>query len=1075
MAESNHDNEIVLEVEGVTKRFPGVLANDNVNLRLRRGEILALLGENGAGKSTLMNVIYGLYHPDEGTIRIKGREIHFTSPREAIHSGIGMVHQHFQLVNVMTVAENVILGEEETVAYGQRKGSRVQIVLKWLPSIVMFLLAVLIGASLGEWKYALGGLVIGLISGVMVAVPPAARFTWGIGWRIGLAFAALAVAAQVESVTRVGITAVALRQKVETVSEKRPKEMEGGYTVKAAVVHKARLDFNWSKEYRDAVDAGTGINGVIESARTQMEAFRDNGIPGWLLNGIDKAPPYVEAFSVFLLLALAGAHSIRSWRGVETMPRRLREIDLVVLGGLVLVYAALAWLNLDNVSTGPRAGLLALTVLVLAYTLWRTVARRYQAETVGLDGTSPLDGVMDAFLVVLSNATEISNEQAAAERVRELSRMYGLEVEPDVVIEKLPVGQQQRVEIVKALYRHADILILDEPTAVLTPQEGRELFKIMRELSAQGVSIIFITHKLKEVFEVATNIVVMRDGRVVGTTTPDQATESSLAEMMVGREVILQVDKDEAHPAEAVLDVIDLSAFDNRGAQALHGVSFEVRAGEVLGIAGVQGNGQTELVEVLTGLRHASGGSVKLLGTELQPDHQPESSIRPRAVAFVIDMVIVAILAYFFGYFIWYFSEESLSNASSATLIATGALIYVIFDALYFLGSWEATGKTIGMMQFSLEIVDYNEHKAGLGRLIQRYGLFLLLRVPLFVPYLASLVMARNDPERRTWFDRLLGLRVIKRERITPRRIKDIGTSHVPEDRQRHGLVKSYSVADNLVLNDYYERPYAKAPNMAELPGALLRYLLLTGAIVAGLTALGVYVWNHALWTDLLDAYDVPASMRAISTGLTSAQKAALQYPYIIGALLLVGGEVIFGAVAHWVATRILGQEAVRHLFAQMGQALTRPVRGALGMPELATEPQGGLLRDEQAIMQHAVNLIDKYDIRTPGPSIDGGNLSGGNQQKMIVAREFSRKPRLLIAAQPTRGIDVGSIEFIHSQIIEQRDAGAAVLLVSAELDEIMALSDRIAVLYKGEVIDTLPAQDASREQLGLLMAGIKN
>jgi len=188
MAESNHDNEIVLEVEGVTKRFPGVLANDNVNLRLRRGEILALLGENGAGKSTLMNVIYGLYHPDEGTIRIKGREIHFTSPREAIHSGIGMVHQHFQLVNVMTVAENVILGEEETVAYGQRKGSRVQIVLRWLPSIVMFLLAVLIGASLGEWKYALGGLVIGLISAAMVAVPPAARFTWGIaggsGWRL---------------------------------------------------------------------------------------------------------------------------------------------------------------------------------------------------------------------------------------------------------------------------------------------------------------------------------------------------------------------------------------------------------------------------------------------------------------------------------------------------------------------------------------------------------------------------------------------------------------------------------------------------------------------------------------------------------------------------------------------------------------------------------------------------------------------------------------------------------------------------------------------------------------------------
>ena len=414
-----------------------------------------------------------------------------------------------------------------------------------------------------------------------------------------------------------------------------------------------------------------------------------------------------------------------------------------------------------------------------------------------------------------------------------------------------------------------------------------------------------------------------------------------------------------------------------------------------------------------------------------------------------------------------------MAGTSSATRIAAAALIYLIFDALYFLGSWETTGKTMGMIQFSLEIVDHDEHKAGPGRLVQRYVLFLLLRVPLFVPYLVSLALVRNDPEGRTWFDRLLGLRVIKRERITPRRIKDIGTSHIPEDRQRHGLVELYSVADNLVLNDYYERPYAKAPNLAELPGTLLRYLLLTSAIIAGLTVLGVYAWNHWLWTDLLNAYNVPQSMRVISAGLTSAQKAALQYPYIIGLLLLIGGEIVFGAVAHRVATRILGLETVQHLFAHIGQALARPVRGALGMPELA--PQGGLLRDEQAVMQHAANLIDKYDIRTPGPSTDGGNLSGGNQQKMIVAREFSRKPRLLIAAQPTRGIDVGSIEFIHSQIIEQRDAGAAVLLVSAELDEIMALSDRIAVLYKGEVIDTLPAQDASREQLGLLMAGIKN
>jgi ABC-type uncharacterized transport system ATPase subunit len=1071
----HEQNEIVLEAEGVTKRFPGVLANDDVHLKLHRGEILALLGENGAGKSTLMNIIYGLYHPDEGTIRLKGQEVRFTSPREAIHSGIGMVHQHFQLVNVMTVAENVVLGEEGTVAYHGREGSFSQLVLKWLPSILLFLLIALIGVSLGELKYAVGGLVIGAISGVMVAFPPVARFTWGIAWRVGLAFAALAIASQVEMVTRVGITAVALRHKVETVSEKRPKEMDGGYTVKAALVRDARIEFEWSKEYRDAVDAGTGINGVIESAKTQMEPYRDKGIPGWLIDAIDDVPPVAEALSVFLLLGLIGAHGIRSWRGFETAPRRLREVDLAVIGGLALVYTVLAWMNLDRVDTGPRVGLLALTALVLGVAVWRAFNHRYQTSSVESGSPSPFDGIMDTFLIVLANVTEISNERAAADRVRDLSRRYGLEVDPGVVIEKLPVGMQQRVEIIKALYRNAGILILDEPTAVLTPQEGRELFKIMRELAAQGVSIIFITHKLKEVFEVATHIVVMRDGRVVGTTTPDQATESSLAEMMVGREVILQVEKAEAHATEPVLIVRGVSAFDNRGAQALRDVSFEVCAGEVLGIAGVQGNGQTELVEALTGLRAPSGGSVRLLGTELQPDEQPEGGLWVRVAAFVIDMLIVAVLAYFFGYFVWYFGDKTLEGASTVTQIVAAALVYVALDALYFLGSWAAFGKTIGMAQFSLEIVDLHDHRPGVPRLVQRYLLFLVLRVPLLVPYLGSLVMARHDTMPRVWFDRALRLRVIKHERITPRRIKDIGTSHVPEDRQRYGLVRLYSVADNLVLNDYYERPFAKAPNAAELPGMLLRYLLLMGAIVGTLTVLAVHIWDQWLWTALLDLYDVPESMRHIGAGMTAAQKAALQSPYIISVLLLIGAELSFGAVAQLVTTRVLGIRQVRQWFARVGQAVWRPVRQALGVTGVPAAPHGGLLRDEQAIMQHASDLIQKYDIRTPSPTIDGGNLSGGNQQKLIVAREFSRRPRLLIAAQPTRGIDVGSIEFVHNQIVEQRDAGAAVLLVSAELDEIMALSDRIAVLYKGEIIDTLPAKDASREQLGLLMAGIKN
>jgi ABC-type uncharacterized transport system ATPase subunit len=683
--------------------------------------------------------------------------------------------------------------------------------------------------------------------------------------------------------------------------------------------------------------------------------------------------------------------------------------------------------------------------------------------------------VNDALLVALNTATEISNVRAAAERVRELSRQYSLEVDPDAVIEKLPVGMQQRIEIIKALYRKADILILDEPTAVLTPQESRELFKIMRELAAQGVSIIFITHKLKEVFEVATKIVVMRDGRVVGTTTPAEATERSLAAMMVGREVILQVEKEEAQPGEPVLEVQGLSAYNDRGAQALHDVGFEVHAGEVLGIAGVQGNGQTELVEVLTGLREPSGGSVCLLGTELQPETQPEGHFWPRVAAAVIDLVAVAALSYFVGYFVWYFSSKTLQGTTTLTRIAVGVLVAVVVDAFYTLGGWLTGGRTVGMALFGLEVVDRHDREPGALRLFERYVIFLVLRLALLVPLLLTWALAYRDSRHRYWFDSWLGLREIRRERITPRRVKDLSTSHVPEDRLRHGLVRLYSVADNLVLNDYYERPYATEPDLAELPGALLRYVVVVGVVVAGLTAVALSVWHRWLWTALLDAYNVPAAMRHVRSSLTADQRAALQYPFIISVLLLLGSELVFGGVAHLLAIRILGVARVRDLFRQINQGLRRAIWKALRRSGEPPAPESGLLRDQDAIEQHAVNLIQEFDIRTPSPDINSGSLSGGNQQKMIVAREVSRRPRLLIASQPTRGIDVGSIEFIHRQIVDQRDAGAAVLLVSPELDEIMALSDRIAVLYKGEIIDTLPARDATREHLGLLMAGIKD
>jgi len=499
----------ILELRGITKRFPGVLANDHIDLTLEEGEIHALLGENGAGKTTLMNILYGLYSQDEGEIFVRGREVDIQSPNDAIDVGIGMVHQHFMLVQVFTVTENVMLGDEAT-----RRG-----------------------------------------------------------------------------------------------------------------------------------------------------------------------------------------------------------------------------------------------------------------------------GVLD--------------RKSASKKISQISKQYKLEVDPDAYIKDLPVGVQQRVEIIKLLYREADILILDEPSAVLTPQEVEGLFQIMHTLVEQGKSIIFITHKLGEVLEVADKITVIRRGKVVGSTIPAEADRRKLAEMMVGREVSLEVDKEPMQSGDPVLVVDNLVVTDDRHQVAVDGVSFEVRAGEVLGIAGVQGNGQTELVEALTGLRESLDGQIRLLGKEI-------------------------------------------TNCS-------------------------------------------------------------------------------------------------------PREITELGSAHVPEDRQRDGLVLSFPVADNLVLNNYYLPPYTK-----------------------------------------------------------------------------------------------------------------------------------GVIMQEEAILENATTLIKEFDIRTPGAVTSVGTLSGGNQQKVIVAREFSRPIKLLIAAQPTRGLDVGSVEYIHNRIIEKRDDSCAVLLVSTELDEIMELSDRIAVMYRGKIVAVLDAEAATKEQVGLLMAGIQ-
>jgi ABC-type uncharacterized transport system ATPase subunit len=494
-----------LEIRGLTKRFGSFTANDHIDLTIEPGEIHCLLGENGAGKSTLMNMLYGLLDATEGEILLDGKPVTFATPGDAIAAGIGMVHQHFMLVPVFTVAENVMLGREET------------------------------------------------------------RF-------------------------------------------------------------------------------GVGLN---------------------------------------------------------------------------------------------RA--------------------------------------------------------AAATKVRELSRRYNLAVDPDVLVEDIPVGVQQRVEIIKALSNDAKVLILDEPTAVLTPQEIDELMGIMRALKEQGTSIIFITHKLREVKAIGDRISVIRRGKVVGTAPPS-ASESELAEMMVGREVSLKVDKDPAKAGEVVLAVKNLTVVDSRGVHVVKDVSFEARAGEVLGLAGVQGNGQTELIKSLLGL------------------------IRPETGEIWLD-----------------------------------------------------------------------------GRDISKHG---------------------------------------------PRESLDDGIGYIPEDRSHDGYVGRFSVRENLVLDLYRQDEFSK------------------------------------------------------------------------------------------------------------GLALNLP-----------------------AIAANADNRIREFDIRTESREAPVNSLSGGNQQKVVVAREFSRPLKVLIASQPTRGVDVGSIEFIHKRIVAARDEGTAVIIVSTELDEIFALSDRIAVMYEGRIVGTV-SPDVTRETIGLMMAG---
>src|SRR5579859_6593863 len=507
---------LAVEMRDITKTWPGVVANDHVNLKVRKGEIHALVGENGAGKSTLMNILYGLIHPDSGEIYINGELAHIHGPRDAIRLHIGMVHQHFMLIPPLTVAENIVLGHEP--------------------------------------------------------------------------------------------------------------------------------------------------------------------------------------------------------------------------GGINALY----------------------------------------------------------------------NTRQAREVIENLSKQYGLPIDPDAKIEKISVGLQQRVEILKILYRSADILIIDEPTGVLTPQETFELFGVLRGLAQHGKTIIFISHKLREVLELTDTITVLRRGKNAGTLITKQTNQAEIARMMVGREVLLRVNKTPAHPGPIVLHIEDLHAQSDRGLEVLHGVSFDVHAGEILGIAGVEGNGQSELVEALTGMRKITSGKIAI------------TEVKNGQVGQTRDITVM--------------------NA--------------------------------------------------------------------------------------------------REERLA-------GVAHIPEDRRGSGLVLTDSIEDNMIL--------------------------------------GRQSWPQFSWS---------------------------------GIVLLLRN------IAAW-----------------------------------------------------ARKLIKEFDVRTPSAEASARSLSGGNQQKIIIAREFSADPQALIASQPTRGVDIGAIEFIHRRIIEQRDAGKAVLLISAELDEIRSLSDRIAVMYEGNIVDIV-APEATEEELGILMTG---
>ena len=596
----NLQNDYVIEMRHITKEFPGIIANDDITLQLRRGEIHALLGENGAGKSTLMSVLFGLYQPEKGEILKDGKVVKINSPNDATALGIGMVHQHFKLVEVFSVLDNIILGAEPN-----------------------------------------------------------------------------------------------------------------------------------------------------------------------------------------------------------------------------------------------KAGFLT--------------------------------------------------KKEARQKVVDLSEKYGLQIDPDAIIEDITVGMQQRTEILKMLYRDNEILIFDEPTAVLTPQEIDELMQIMHNLAAEGKSILFITHKLNEIMAVADRCTVLRKGKYIGTVNVADTTKEELSKMMVGRDVKFEVDKEDAHPNGEILRVENLCVESKIHKKlAVKDVSFTVHSGEIVCIAGIDGNGQTELVYGLTGLERLAPNVEETIERKIdKPVWTKLKTVDKNERAKLFLKQIGQTLKYFFvklGLMIWDWMKKFGQSIASKCVAFWNKLVFA-----------------------------FNKKKR-------------------------DSIDVNADVKGRVY---LCGQDITK---VSIRKRSKTGMSHIPEDRHKHGLVLDYTLEQNMVLQRYWEKGF---------------------------------------------------------------------------------------------------------------QA-------------------GGFIK-KKAVRKYSDSLIEQYDVRSGQGSITKArSMSGGNQQKAIVARELDRPHKLLIAVQPTRGLDVGAIEYIHSQIVKDRDEGAGVLLVSLELDEVMNLSDRILVMYEGEIVGELDPKKTTVQELGLYMAGAK-